>query len=146
MDAVDALGVAVSSEGVGNDLGVGVLDLAASAESAPRSGISHESIHVIALECGFDQHLSLDVGWCLLNIGFNEDWIQIVEELNVILGELFIHEFGDTYIDVEWIPEDALVWCFVSDVLLAEGSGDQSVLVSKGRLGNAIGCGSVSFV
>jgi hypothetical protein len=134
MDAVDEIGIAVSSEGVGNDLSVGVLDLAASAESAPRGGISYESIHVIALEVGADQHLSLDVGWCLLNIGCSEDWILIVEELNVVPGEFVV--FGDGCIDVDWIPEHALVCGFVSDVGLGEGCGGKSVLVFKCGRGN----------
>jgi hypothetical protein len=134
MDAVDEMWVAVSSEGVGNDLSVSVLDLAAGAESAPRGGISHESIHVIALEVGADQHLSLDVGWCLLNIGFCDDFFLIVEELNVVPGELVV--FGDSCIDVDWIPEHALVCGFVSDVGLGEGCGDKSVLVFKCGPGN----------
>jgi hypothetical protein len=140
MDAVDEIGVAISSERVGDELGVSVHDLAASAESALWGGISHESIHIIALECGSDQHLSLDVGWCFLNVGFLDLWILVIVELHVVPGEFILltifsifitGSFGDSCIDVDCIPLYALACGFISDVGLRESVHFQSVLVHK---------------
>lgn len=103
MDAIDAVWITVAAEWIADKLTFCSLDLAACREAASWSGEPCKPSQVVALEVNVEQELGLKIGRRLGDAGVFESWVLVVEDLDLILGELVSHHGG---IDVDWIPLD----------------------------------------
>lgn len=128
VDVVRRIWRSSSSKWIGNNLGIGDFNLLSISVSTGRGRISVQHLHVVAGKVRRNQDLGLNVPRSFVDQWVGDDWVSVVEQLDLVFGKLVAL---DCRIDVDGVPVDDFRIVCIFDVIPCESLSSQGIFVDE---------------